>query len=120
MIIAVLEKKLGIQLSTSDIYVNIAGGLKVTEPTVDLAIALAITSSYRNKSIDQDMIVLGEIGLSGEVRSVTNLEKRIKEGQKMGFSKAIVPLNNKSTFNEGNIKLHKVKNIEDAVLFIDS
>lgn len=120
MIIAVLEKKLGIQLSTSDIYVNIAGGLKVTEPAVDLAIALAITSSYRNKSIDQDMIVLGEIGLSGEVRSVTNLEKRIKEGQKMGFSKAIVPLNNKSTFNEGNIKLHKVKNIEEAVLFIDS
>ena len=120
MIIAVLEKKLGIKLADSDIYVNIAGGLKVSEPAVDLAIALAVISSYRNRSIDQDMIVIGEVGLSGEVRSVANLEKRIKEGEKMGFSKAIVPFNNKSTYKEGKIKLHKVKNIEDAVLFIDS
>ncbi len=120
MIIAVLEKKLGVHLSGSDIYVNIVGGIKIAEPAVDLAIAMAIVSSYRNKSIDQDMIVLGEIGLSGEVRSVSNLEKRIKEGEKMGFAKALVPFNNKSTYNEGNIKLHKVKNIGDGILFINS
>ncbi|MDD4343523.1 MAG: DNA repair protein RadA [Eubacteriales bacterium] len=120
MIIAVLEKKLGVHLSGSDIYVNIVGGIKIAEPAVDLAIAMAIVSSYRNKSIDQDMIVLGEIGLSGEVRSVSNLEKRIKEGEKMGFAKALVPFNNKSTHNEGNIKLHKVKNIGDGILFINS
>ncbi|NCC82195.1 MAG: DNA repair protein RadA [Clostridia bacterium] len=120
MIIAVLEKKLGVHLSGSDIYVNIVGGIKIAEPAVDLAIAMAIVSSYRNKSIDQDMIVLGEIGLSGEVRSVSNLEKRIKEGEKMGFAKALVPFNNKSTHNEGDIKLHKVKNIGDGILFINS
>ncbi len=120
MIIAVLEKKLGVHLSGSDIYVNIVGGIKVAEPAVDLAIAMAIVSSYRNKSIDQDMIVLGEIGLSGEVRSVSNLEKRIKEAEKMGFAKALVPFNNKSTHNEGDIKLHKVKNIGDGILFINS
>ena len=120
MIIEVLEKKLGVHLSGSDIYVNIVGGIKIAEPAVDLAIAMAIVSSYRNKSIDQDMIVLGEIGLSGEVRSVSNLEKRIKEGEKMGFAKALVPFNNKSTHNEGNIKLHKVKNIGDGILFINS
>lgn len=120
MIIAVIEKKLGIHLSDSDIYVNIAGGFKVAEPAVDLAIAMAIVSSYRNRSIDQDMFVIGELGLSGEVRSVANLEKRIKEGQKMGFSKVIIPFNNKSTFKDGDIKLHKVKNVEDAMLFIDS
>lgn len=120
MIIAVLEKKLGVHLSGSDIYINIVGGIKIAEPAVDLAIAMAIVSSYRNKSIDQDMIVLGEIGLSGEVRSVSNLEKRIKEGEKMGFAKALVPFNNKSTHNEGNIKLHKVKNIGDGILFINS
>ena len=120
MIIAVLEKKLGVHLSGSDIYVNIVGGIKVAEPAVDLAIAMAIVSSYRNKSIDHDMIILGEIGLSGEVRSVSNLEKRIKEGEKMGFAKALVPFNNKSTHNEGDIKLHKVKNIGDGILFINS
>jgi len=120
MIIAVLEKKLGIHLSGSDIYVNIVGGIKVAEPAVDLAIAMAVVSSYRNKSIDQDMILLGEIGLSGEVRSVSNLEKRIKEAEKMGFAKAIVPYNNKSQENEKGIKLHKVKNIEDGMLFINS
>jgi DNA repair protein RadA/Sms len=120
MIIAVLEKKLGLHLSGNDIFVNIAGGIKVAEPAIDLAIALAIVSSYRNRSIDQDMIVLGEIGLSGEVRSVSNLEKRIKEAEKMGFVKVIAPHNNKSTKIEGDMRLHKVKNIENAILFINS
>lgn len=118
MIIAVLEKKLGVHLSGNDIYVNIAGGMKVSEPAVDLAIAMAIISSYRNRSLDYDMVVLGETGLSGEVRSVTNLEKRLKEASKLGFSKALIPANNKGTFAGPEMKTFKVKNIEEAMAFL--
>lgn len=118
MIIAVLEKKLGVHLSGNDIYVNIAGGMKVSEPAVDLAIAMAIISSYRNRSLDYDMVVLGETGLSGEVRSVTNLDKRLNEASKLGFSKALIPANNKGTFGGDKMQTFRVKNIEEAMSFL--
>ncbi len=115
MIIAVLEKKIGLQLSGSDIYVNIVGGLKVSEPAVDLAIALAITSSFRNKSIDKDLMIIGEVGLSGEVRSVSNLDQRIAEAEKMGFAKAIVPVHNKTLPKGAKISLMKASNLAEAI-----
>ncbi|MFH1826073.1 MAG: DNA repair protein RadA [bacterium] len=91
MIIAVLEKQLGLNLSTQDIYVNAAGGVRAFGPAMDLAIALAITSSFKNKPIDAQTAVVGEIGLAGEIRSVSQIDQRIKETGKLGFKRILVP-----------------------------
>lgn len=87
MLIAVLEKRCKLNLSTQDIYVNVIGGMKVDEPAVDLAVAMAIVSSYKNIVIDSKTVFLGEIGLTGEIRNITNFEKRIKEISKLGYDK---------------------------------
>ena len=87
MLIAVLEKRCNLNLSSQDIYVNVIGGLKVDEPAVDLSIAMAIVSSYKNIAIDPKTVFLGEIGLTGEIRNITNFEKRIKEISKLGYNK---------------------------------
>ncbi|MEX0995212.1 MAG: magnesium chelatase domain-containing protein, partial [Balneolaceae bacterium] len=91
LLIAVLEKRAGLQMSGQDVYLNVAGGLKVTDTAADLAVIMAIASSYRDKPLKQDLFVLGEVGLGGEIRSVPFLEQRLKEGMKMGFRKAILP-----------------------------
>ena len=91
MIIAVLSKRVGVPLFNQDIYVNIVGGLKVTEPAVDLAVATAIASSFRNQRVDPEMVLVGEIGLSGELRSVSQLERRLNEAAKLGFARGIAP-----------------------------
>lgn len=96
MIIAVLEKHIGLKLSSSDIYVNAAGGVRVTEPAMDLPIALAIASSYKNLALDPAIAVIGEIGLAGEIRSISQLEQRVKEAKKLGFTKIISPQNAKT------------------------
>ena len=87
MLIAVLEKRCKLNLSSQDIYVNVIGGMKVDEPAVDLAVAMAIVSSYKNIVIDPKTVFLGEIGLTGEIRNITNFEKRIKEISKLGYDK---------------------------------
>ncbi|MBQ8379990.1 MAG: DNA repair protein RadA [Clostridia bacterium] len=87
MLIAVLEKRCKLNLSSQDIYVNVIGGMKVDEPAVDLAVAMAIVSSYKNIVIDSKTVFLGEIGLTGEIRNITNFEKRIKEISKLGYDK---------------------------------
>jgi DNA repair protein RadA/Sms len=92
MLVAVLSKRVGLPLFNQDIYVNIVGGLRVSEPAADLAVALAIASSYRNRRADPDMVLMGEIGLSGELRSVSQLERRLSEAAKLGFARAIVPV----------------------------
>ncbi len=91
LLMAVLEKRLGMQLSGCDAYVNMAGGMRIVEPAVDLGIAMAIISSYKNKVLDEKTAVFGEIGLSGEVRAVNFAEARIKEIEKMGFERCILP-----------------------------
>lgn len=91
IIIAVLEKRAGLQLSSYDTYINLTGGIKVLEPAIDAAVAVAIASSYRNVPVASDMLVLGEIGLTGELRAVTMAEKRVQEACKMGFKTCIVP-----------------------------
>ncbi len=91
LLMAVLEKRAGLALSNYDAYVNIAGGVRMNEPAVDLGIVMAIASSYRNKPIPDDMIVFGEVGLSGEVRGVTMPEQRVAEAKKLGFKSCIVP-----------------------------
>ena len=87
MLIAVLEKRCSLNLSSQDIYVNVIGGMRVDEPAVDLSVAMAIVSSYKNIAIDSQTVFLGEIGLTGEIRNITNFEKRVKEISKLGYNK---------------------------------
>ena len=87
MLIAVLEKRCSLNLSSQDIYVNVIGGMRVDEPAVDLSVAMAIVSSYKNIAIDPQTVFLGEIGLTGEIRNITNFEKRVKEISKLGYKK---------------------------------
>lgn len=91
IIIAVLEKKAGLQLSSYDCYINLTGGIRVVEPAIDASLAIAIASSYRNVPVPSDVLVFGEIGLTGELRAVTMAEKRVQEAKKMGFKTVIIP-----------------------------
>ena len=112
LIIAVLEKRLGLRFSACDTFLNVIGGLRLDEPAVDLAIALAMMSSITDKIIPDDLIAIGEIGLAGELRSVSNLEQRLKEASRLGFTKAVIPY--KSIENKKidcNIELIPIKGI---------
>ena len=91
LLMAVLEKRIGLNLGNYDAYVNIIGGIKIDEPASDLGIAIAVSSSFKDKAIDPDTVVIGEIGLTGEIRTVSSIEKRISEAQRMGFKTCIVP-----------------------------
>lgn len=104
VVLAVLEKRIGIQLSNSDVYVSVAGGISVDEPALDMAIALAVASSVTDKIIDPRSVVMGEIGLSGELRSVSQVGKRISEAKRLGFLDAIVPFG-----NQDDVKAHGLK-----------
>ncbi len=118
-IIAVLEKKVGLNLSKQDVYVNVAGGLDVVEPSYDLALSLAIISSIRDIPISPATVIIGEVGLLGEIRYVENIERRLNEAKKLGFKKAIIPvLNDKAYKNICNIglEIRQVKKITDAII----
>ena len=91
LLAAVLSKRVGLKLATQDAYVNVVGGLRISEPAADLAVATAIASSFRNKQVPADLVLLGEIGLSGELRSVGQAERRLLEAAKLGFKRCIVP-----------------------------
>ena len=91
LLMAVLEKRARMNLSSSDAYVNIAGGIKMTEPAVDLGILLAVASSQKDIVIDEKTVVFGEVGLSGEVRSVSMAQQRVQEAKKLGFQRVILP-----------------------------
>lgn len=91
MILAVIEKRIGIRLSGMDVFVNIAGGLRLDDPSLDLAVAAAIVSSVKDHAVDEGTTIMGEVGLGGEIRSISNLEQRLKEVGKLGFQKAMVP-----------------------------
>ena len=93
LLLAVLEKRCGLRTSQYDVFVNIAGGVKIDEPAIDLAVAAAIVSSARDKAIDSGTVVLGEIGLGGEIRSVRQIERRIAEAAKLGFERMLLPVN---------------------------
>ncbi|MEG2304294.1 MAG: DNA repair protein RadA [Lachnospiraceae bacterium] len=116
LLMAVLEKRLGLQLSNSDAYVNIAGGIKINEPAVDLGIVMALVSSYKNKPIDEKTIVFGEVGLSGEVRAVSMPEQRVTEAKKLGFKTCIMPsVSKEAVKNIKGIQVLGVKNISEAI-----
>jgi len=115
MIIAVLEKRLGLNLSKQDVYVNVIGGLEIDEPAVDLGVALAIATCARDVFVPADTVITGEIGLSGEIRAVNNIEKRIKEAQKLGFKRIIVPKNNLLKKENYDIEVVEVSKVMDAI-----
>ena len=119
LLIAVLEKKAGMALSSQDVYLNIVGGMKVTEPALDLGIILAVASSFKNVSIPDDIAVIGEVGLTGEVRGVNMIEKRVKEIEKLGYKKCLIPESNKKVLKD-NYKLDiiGVRNISDALKYL--
>ncbi|MBC8214826.1 MAG: DNA repair protein RadA [Candidatus Marinimicrobia bacterium] len=116
MLLAILDKRLGYQLGTQDVFVNMVGGLKLTEPALDLAIVLAIASSYRDIPIDEKIVSAGEIGLSGEVRGVQHLTRRIKEAERLGFEKFICPASNLQKFNQKTkMRLIGVSSVYEAI-----
>ena len=119
LLMAVLEKRLGMNLSSSDAYVNIAGGIRMNEPAIDLGILLAIVSSYKDIVIDDKVLVFGEVGLSGEVRAVSMAEQRVQEAKKLGFTTIILPaVCMKSVQNITDVCLIPVETIRDAVGFL--
>ena len=120
LIMAVLEKRVGFNLSTQDAYVNVIGGIKVDEPAADLGVALAIASSCRNVHIPNGVIAIGEIGLAGELRTVNSIDKRILEGAKLGFDCIIIPAETGNTIDEPpGVNIKKAKNLQEALSFFD-
>ena len=119
LLMAVLEKRLGLKLGDCDAYVNIAGGIKMNEPAIDLGIVLALISSYKDKPIDEKTICFGEVGLSGEVRAVNMAEQRVQEAKKLGFEVCILPeVCRKSMTEVKGIKLVGVSNLLDAMNYL--
>lgn len=116
LLLAVLEKRAGYSLSNQDAYVNVVSGIKIDEPAVDLGIAMAVVSSFKNFGLSKDIVLIGEVGLTGEIRSVNFIEKRVKEAEKMGFKKCIIPESNRRNLKyKGNIHIIGVKNIKEAI-----
>lgn len=116
LLIAVLEKKVKMQLGSQDVYLNVVSGIRIVEPAIDLGIIAVVASSYKNISIPKDVVVMGEVGLTGEVRTVNMMDKRLKEAEKMGFKKCIIPENNRKMLkDEYNIEIVGVKNIEEVL-----
>ena len=119
LLMAVLEKRAGINLGSQDIYINLVGGIKINEPALDLGIVLAAASSFRNISIKEDVVVIGEVGLTGEIRSVNMIEKRIKEAEKLGYKTCIIPESNKKLLKEKfKLDIIGAKNIIDAMKYL--
>jgi len=103
MLTAVLERRIGIPLSGHDVYVNVAGGAKISEPAADLAVLLAILSAYQEKPLPHNMAVFGEVGLTGEIRPVGNPENRTKEAANLGFTQMLMPHENHTRVQEANL-----------------
>lgn len=116
LLMAVIEKRLGLKMSECDAYVNIVGGMRVNDPGLDVAIIAAIYSNYRNKEIDSNIIAFGEVGLSGEVRAVSQIQQRVAEAEKLGFEQCIIPQVCVSQIkNKGKIKIIGIKSINELI-----
>lgn len=121
LLVAVMEKKLGIHLTSHDIFMNVVGGVRVDEPAMDLAIMVAIASSFFDRSIDESTIIVGEVGLTGEVRTVGRMDKRISEAEKLGFTKILAPAGNYKQLagiQPDAIKLIAIKNVTHAMEYL--
>lgn len=116
LLVAILEKKLNYSMQSLDVYINVVGGLKINEPATDLAVIMAIASNYKNFVIDKETIILGEVGLTGEVRAISYADRRINEAKKMGFTRAIVPKGNiQSLENITDMEIIPVSGVREAI-----
>jgi DNA repair protein RadA/Sms len=116
LLIAVLEKRIGLHLETEDIFVNIAGGIKIEDPACDLAVSISIASAFRDKPVPADAVILGEVGLAGEIRSVSQVVLRINEAEKLGFRQVIIPKNNYKNLNhKGSIEIASAVDLKGAL-----
>ena len=116
LLIAVLEKRAGIMLGSQDIYLNLVGGIRVNEPSIDLGMMMAVVSSFKNVAIPKDMVIIGEVGLTGEVRRINLIDKRLKEAEKLGFKSCIIPESNKKDLKETyKLDIIGVSNINEAM-----
>jgi DNA repair protein RadA/Sms len=117
MLVAVLTKRVGLPLGGQDIYVNIVGGLRVVEPAIDLAVIVALSSSFRERPVDRTAVVIGEVGLSGELRSVNQLDRRLSEAMRLGFKRAIVPASPRGTTasTSNNMQICRAGTVAEAI-----
>jgi len=116
LLIAVLEKRIGLHLEAEDVFLNITGGIKIEDPACDLAVAVAIASAFRELPMKADTVILGEVGLSGEVRSIAQIILRINEAEKLGFQRVIIPRNNYKNLNyKGNLEIIPVVDLKEAL-----
>ena len=121
LLVAVLEKITGIQIIGDDIFMNVAGGVTIDEPAIDLGICVSLVSSFLNKPIESDLVVFGEVGLTGEVRGVSQVELRISEAKKLGFKKCLLPkinLEKNNKFEKNSLDLIGIKSVEEAIKHI--
>ena len=118
---AVLEKRVGVPLSSQDIYINVIGGLKVDEPAADLAVAISLVSSYYGISLNSKIVVMGEIGLTGEIRSIPQIEQRIREASRLGYSTFVVPRGNQKDVGglKGKYKIQLASHIQEVIEFLN-
>ena len=117
LLVAVLEKRMGLALEAEDIFVNVAGGIKIEDPAADLAVAAAIASAFREQLVSPDTIVLGEVGLAGEIRSISQAVLRINEAEKLGFKHCVLPRNNHKNldYKKGAMELIPVSTLKEAL-----
>jgi DNA repair protein RadA/Sms len=115
LLLAILEKREGIHLGLFDVFVNVAGGIKVDEPGVDLGVALALISSFKDLPADKETVVMGEVGLAGEVRAISKIEARIKEAEKLGFKRCVIPESNKKNLSSRfSIEIFGIERIDQT------
>ncbi|MGL5329608.1 MAG: DNA repair protein RadA [Peptostreptococcaceae bacterium] len=116
LLLAVLEKRVGLQIQNQDVYINVVGGIKINEPSIDMGLIIAVASSFRNLPVSEDIVVTGEVGLTGEVRAVSFIEKRIAECKKLGFKKMVIPKNNYDAVKDvKGIEIIPVDNLRHAI-----
>jgi len=119
LLMAVLEKRGGVNIASSDVYVNVIGGLRLDEPAADLPVILAVASSYRDKVFDSGTAAIGEVGLTGEVRAVSNLSQRLSEVHRLGFVRCLIPkMGTEQIESPDGLELIRVRNIREAIVFV--
>jgi DNA repair protein RadA/Sms len=115
LLVAILEKKMGLQMTGHDIFVNVAGGVRIDEPAADLGAIVAVASSFLDRPVDPSTLILGEVGLAGEVRAVGQVETRVREGAKLGFKRCIVPEGSRRQLPEiGGVDVRGVQSLREA------
>ena len=116
LLMAVAEKRAGMKLNVFDAYINVIGGLRLDEPGADLPVILAVASSYRDQSVADDLVAIGEVGLTGEIRSVTHMNQRLAEAARLGFKKCIIPRNGSEKLEiPNNLSVYRVRNLREAI-----